>query len=248
MATKTVSVLNANQTAIATRIANYGREHGYSEADISIAIKTAFLESSLGDNMGTPNVPGNTSSGLYQYNNDTWHVRGAEGAKNNVDNQIIQFYKDLTWDREQYDDPTRTDIDRDALGFDEYCYIKHHEGRYYSDPDDTAWSSAPGNILWNATDFQPANPLSNPDYSLPDGSEAPIPAGSCTPWDQDGNGIPDVMQINPVVNNAFQNAINYRDPLAFDLDGNGIQTLSANGQVLFDQNADGGPGGPLPRR
>jgi len=65
------------------------------------------------------------------------------------------------------------------------------------------------------------------------------PSGECTPWDQDGDGTPDWMQINPDVNNALQNAINYRDPLAFDLDGNGIQTLAANGQVLFDQNADG---------
>jgi hypothetical protein len=51
-------------------------------------------------------------------------------------------------------------------------------------------------------------------------------------------GVP----LPPSVNDAFRTAVNppLRDPLAIDLDSDGIETVSVAGTpVLFDHNADG---------
>ena len=49
--------------------------------------------------------------------------------------------------------------------------------------------------------------------------------------------------LNPEINTRFNDAQNYviprRDPLVLDLDGDGLELISANGTVLFDHNADG---------
>lgn len=48
--------------------------------------------------------------------------------------------------------------------------------------------------------------------------------------------------VNVSVYNFFQSALNWfprRDPLVLDLDGDGIETLPANGTVLFDHDGDG---------
>jgi hypothetical protein len=46
--------LDQNQQAMANKIAQYGVDNGYSTAEIAIAVKTAFIESSLGDDESTP--------------------------------------------------------------------------------------------------------------------------------------------------------------------------------------------------
>jgi len=52
----------------------------------------------------------------------------------------------------------------------------------------------------------------------------------------------DPLGINPETNTGFQNAQNFVqriDPLALDLDGDGIETVSANAGITFDFNGDG---------
>ncbi|GGF90320.1 MULTISPECIES: calcium-binding protein [Cysteiniphilum] len=50
-------------------------------------------------------------------------------------------------------------------------------------------------------------------------------------------------EIDESINNDFNTAANVvprrRDPLIFDLDGDGIETVAADGSVLFDHNGDG---------
>ncbi|WP_280806667.1 calcium-binding protein, partial [Pseudomonas batumici] len=58
----------------------------------------------------------------------------------------------------------------------------------------------------------------------------------------DGNSILDRLGVDPNTNAFFQRAVQFvprRDPLALDLNGNGIETLPANGQVLFDADGSG---------
>ncbi|NWC00518.1 hypothetical protein HX882_32070, partial [Pseudomonas gingeri] len=58
----------------------------------------------------------------------------------------------------------------------------------------------------------------------------------------DGSGALDAPTINPNTNAFWQSAMQFvprRDPLALDLNGNGIETLPANGQVLFDADGSG---------
>src|SRR5271157_668793 len=95
------TTLNASQQAMANKIAQYGLEHNYSSSEIEIAIKTAFIESSLGTLEGTPAAtadnPNPTASGLYGYTNGTWNTyHVSDGSKNNDDNQIKAFYQDIS--------------------------------------------------------------------------------------------------------------------------------------------------------
>lgn len=66
-----------------------------------------------------------------------------------------------------------------------------------------------------------------------------------TPWDTDGNGIPDYIQRDfPAIEDGFLDFLNWqprRDPLSLDLDGDGLETLAENGSdgVLFDHDGDG---------
>jgi hypothetical protein len=48
----------------------------------------------------------------------------------------------------------------------------------------------------------------------------------------------DLLDINTDYN-AARNWVQRRDPLAIDLDGDGIETIGADGTVLFDHNGDG---------
>jgi hypothetical protein len=58
-----------------------------------------------------------------------------------------------------------------------------------------------------------------------------------------GGRIYDWTHIDPTTNTRFNDAQAYviprRDPLVLDLDGDGLELISANGTVLFDHNADG---------
>ncbi|MCK9505527.1 MAG: hypothetical protein M0Q95_15270 [Porticoccaceae bacterium] len=66
----------------------------------------------------------------------------------------------------------------------------------------------------------------------------------CTPEDTDDDGIPDIIDydIDRLVDELLSDARDWlprRDPLTLDLDGEGIETLPANGMVLFDHDGDG---------
>ena len=54
--------------------------------------------------------------------------------------------------------------------------------------------------------------------------------------------VDEVLKLNPELSDLFDRAKAFvfpRDPLALDLDGDGIETIGADGTVLFDHNGDG---------
>jgi hypothetical protein len=137
--------LSQSQQQVMQQITDYGVQHGFSNEQIAIAIKTAYIESSLGANMGSPlPTPDNqnpTASGLFQYTNETWsEVRySGLGVKNNIDNQIVAFYADLATYCSWYSNPaTNGNIPLSQIDMGEYIYIKHHDGRNYNFNGDPA--------------------------------------------------------------------------------------------------------------
>lgn len=88
--------LSSSQRAVMQQIINYGVKNGFSASDIVIAIKTAYIESSLGVNLGpplpTPENPNPTATGLFAYTDKNWSTyHSGDGEKNNFDNQINAF-------------------------------------------------------------------------------------------------------------------------------------------------------------
>ena len=64
------------------------------------------------------------------------------------------------------------------------------------------------------------------------------------PGDYNLNGIPDDQENKININtkqiyDAGQRALTRRDPLTFDLDGDGLETVGAAAGILFDHNGDG---------
>ena len=61
--------LNKNQESVRDAIIAYGRKQGFSDQQVQIAVETAYIESSLGDQLKNPK---STATGLFQYLDDTW--------------------------------------------------------------------------------------------------------------------------------------------------------------------------------
>lgn len=129
--------LTQEQTRIKGEIAAYGERNGFTDEQIQVAINVAFIESSLGMNMSNPE---STASGLFQYLDGSWDAyHSALGNKNDSFNQITAFYNDLSdYSDWYYSNETNKNIPND-LAFAEYVYVKHHDGRGYSN-----FGSAPG--------------------------------------------------------------------------------------------------------
>lgn len=140
--------LSESQRNTQQQIVDYGIAHGFSGEQIGIAVKAAFIESSLGSNLG-PN-PQSTASGLFGYTNGTWNLyHSGLGEKNNIGNQINAFYSDMQKYTNWYNSPsTNYNIPMDQISLDEYIYIKHHDGVGYSD-----FLNAEGLDTWNASGF-----------------------------------------------------------------------------------------------
>ena len=136
------------QLEIIKKIITYGRDNGFSDKDIATVLKIAWIESSLGANMGPPRPttdnPSPTASGLFAYTDNNWKNYHKEtGDKNEDDSQIKAIYKDLRRFKERYDDMSNKQVPRDEISFEEYLYIKHHDGTNYS-----KFKSAPGLEIW----------------------------------------------------------------------------------------------------
>ena len=143
--------LDGPQIAIAAKIIARGQKECLPLEVINFAVKVAFLESSLG-NLRSNGIPGNTSSGLYQYNNAQWAATGAGLKKDSDDAQIAAFYKDIRKYTEQLK-CLRDAKNKLVVGITvyQYIYIKHHDGPNY----DKSFADAPGKKLFDASPFNP---------------------------------------------------------------------------------------------
>lgn len=150
------NTLSDAQKAILKKITDMGRASGMSDREIELAVQTAFQESSLGSNMGSP--PGSTAVGLFQYNVGTWGDRHSDLDRSNMDHQIIAIFRDMIDLQGRYNNGVQSGDIPNGMTFDEYFYIRHHDGHYYQD-----LANAPGGNLWEAF----------PDFCLP---PAPPPA------------------------------------------------------------------------
>jgi len=161
--------LTTNQTTVAKQIAQYGVDHGFSNADIQIALKTADIESTLGNNLQNPT---STANGLFGYTSPDWNsYHSGVGERSNNANQIQAFYDDLNRYHARYD--SLTPAQKDAVTFEQYAYIKHHDGPNYTD-----FANAPGKDIWDHHDFQV------PDGIMP----APTPPSNALKESADDNG------------------------------------------------------------
>lgn len=144
-----MSNLTNTQLDNAALVSNYGLSHGFSEKQVEFAIEVAFLESSLGTQLTNPT---STASGLFMYTNPSWSDFHSDiGSKNSISNQISAFFSDLAHFTSRYNDPaTNGPIKQAGLTLEEYVYIKHHDGRNYTEFDD-----APGLNIWRQSSFNP---------------------------------------------------------------------------------------------
>lgn len=145
MACPNASNLNAAQKDMAARIITAGDTRGFSDQMINFALKAAFIESSMGTNMGASR-PGGDHIGLYQYDTVTWKGLKHSGNRSNVDAQINAFYDDISKYTARYN--SLSPAERGHLTQEQYIYLKHHDGNNY-----TNWSGSPGVKLLNDTCF-----------------------------------------------------------------------------------------------
>ena len=166
--------LTSDENTMLSRIVAYGDRHGFPNEDIRIAAKVAYIESTFGPDAKNRN---SSASGLFQYENGTWHDHHVKlGEKNNVDNQIAAFYDDLARYHAQY--AQASENLKENVRFDEYVYIGHKRGENFvkrHDLDDVLKSDALR--IWDsdkkANSFDPAwiddvHSHNHPSVELPD--------------------------------------------------------------------------------
>lgn len=135
--------LTTAQRDLIEDIVEYGESNGYSDEQIEIAVETAYIESSFGEALDNP---ASTASGPFQYLDGSWDTyHSAIGAKNDTANQIEAMFNDISTYTSWFTNPQTNGNIPDTLSLAEYVYIKHHDGRSYSDFD-----NAPGLAIYNA--------------------------------------------------------------------------------------------------
>ena len=145
MACPNASNLSAAQKDIAARIITAGDKRGFSDEMINFALKAAFIESSMGTNLGASR-PGGDHIGLYQYDTVTWNGLNHVGSRNSIDAQINAFYDDINKYSGRYN--ALQPAERGYLTQEQYIYLKHHDRNNY-----TNWSGSPGVKIFNSTCF-----------------------------------------------------------------------------------------------
>ena len=200
----------------ANQIIQYGRQSGYSQADIALAVRVAFIESTLGNRMSKD---GQNATGLYQYQTGNWNDRHSDMNRGITGDQIKAFYQDIERYTKRYNDlKEKGDSRIDGVSRDEYVYIKHHDGSNATKFD----SSSDGyNIYHDSFDKENREGLSIDDlinnYNQP-------------PETPDTGHDPNVeVQILPA------------DPIVINIDGKGIGVVSYKGEsiAMFDFDGDG---------
>ncbi|MFZ5997814.1 MAG: calcium-binding protein [Nitrospirota bacterium] len=214
-----------HQNEVMNKIIDYGAKNGFSAEDIAIAVKVAFIESSLGVNLTNPE---STASGLFHYLDGSWN-QSKFGDKNNIDNQIRAFFSDLSdFKRWYYTPELSTNIPKDQVGFGEYVYIKHHDGRSYG-----SLNNGDGNYN-GVNDFLEAPGL-------------PIYRGNDFKLLLDPEDIIQPGRTNNVIDKTkklFTTAKTIQDPtilspIVLDLDRDGVETINVKGGAYFDHDGNG---------
>ncbi len=133
--------LTQTQIDVKNEIIRYGNDRGFSDEHIQLAVNVAFIESSLGLILANPD---STASGIFQYIDRTWNLHHAHlGSKPEQANQITAFYNDIQTYFGWYTNPSLNGNIPSDMSFEEYVYIKHHDGRAH-----TKFHDAPGRQLY----------------------------------------------------------------------------------------------------
>jgi hypothetical protein len=131
--------LSKQQRENAEQIIRIGQEEGMSDASIRTAVKIAYIESSLGTNKGKN--PHSSAKGMYQYIDASWRERHS-GERNNNEDSIRAYYKDLKRYEREYEESNRLRQKNpevyekqplrkkfpESITLEEYAYVKHHDG------------------------------------------------------------------------------------------------------------------------
>lgn len=122
-----LDTLSPERYAAADQIVNAGIALGYSPNDIETALRVAYMESRY-----DVSAVNGSMFGLYQYSPGTWSTLHSFGDRSNPADQINAFYSDLDFFRDRYY-AALTEAQRAQVSFEQYVYICHHDGPWYSD-------------------------------------------------------------------------------------------------------------------
>lgn len=127
--------LSPAQLALVDKIVDYGQTHNYTAAQIEIAVRQGFYESSLGTI--TSNPTNSNVQGLYQYDAQTWADRGHGGMdRSSANDQIAAFFGDIRYYETRYANGIANGQIPASLPFEHYMEVKHHLGS-----NSTNWTS-----------------------------------------------------------------------------------------------------------
>ncbi|MCL6691707.1 hypothetical protein M8R19_23710 [Pseudomonas sp. R3.Fl] len=134
--------LSKEQLETQQRIIDYGNANGYSEELIQLAVDTAYLESSLGTDLINST---SSAKGLFQYLDSSWATYYSSlGSSMDEQNQLTAYFTDLTLYYSWYSSPATNGNIPSDITFEQYAYIKHHDGRSYDD-----FYNSPGLAYYN---------------------------------------------------------------------------------------------------
>ena len=221
--------LSTEQKNAKNEIIRYGIKNGHSNRDIQLAVNIAYIESSFNKNAKSSDSK-STAKGLFGYNVNNWKDRHSNLDRDNANDQISAIYDDINNYSNRYDN--LSDQQKSGLTRDEYIYIKHHDG---TNVTKFGMNESLGRRIYN-------NSLTNADpkdlsafgyideiYDLGRNREYSYSWGENSDY---GNWL---HTIN-------RDGIFYQyDPLALDLNGNGIEPLAADGHAgaMFDHERNG---------
>ena len=221
--------LNTEQKNAKNEIIRYGVKNGHSNRDIQLAVNIAYIESTFNKNAKSLD-PKSTSKGLFQYKVGNWKDRHSNLDRDNANDQISAIYDDINDFSNRYDN--LSDQQKSGLTRDEYIYIKHHDGAYATK---FGMKESLGRRIYN-TSLTKADPKDlsafgyiDEIYDLGRNREYSYSWGENSDY---GNWL---HTIN-------RDGIFYQyDPLALDLNGNGIEPLAADGHAgaMFDHERNG---------
>ena len=127
------------------------------DEQIKIAVQIVYKESSLDQNAGRANGDGD-AIGTFQYQEKPWSERHSDigdGDRTKFENQLVAFFNDYADVIQWYDeDRIIPDVENPGaniptdMKFDEYAYVKHHDGRS-SKEFEGGMSDSVGWTYWN---------------------------------------------------------------------------------------------------